>query len=577
MPPSTTISVPVVKRASSEARNSAACAVSRPSPMNPSGMRARRCLRRASTSPPVRCLASRASTIGVCNWPGITVFTRMLCLAYCTATTRENWITPALVAAYATCGEPLKRIPEAEEILTMAPPFCRTMTGRTYLQARNTVLRLESSWRCQASSGNSTGPPAAEPPTLLTRTSIRSWAFTQASTMAETALLSVALHRWDVISPPASRTRSMVSRIESASRSTAKTLAPSRAKITAMARPLPQPGPTQPAPTTIATLPSSLPAMVLIDLDAGGLHHLRPFLDFTPHIGGKFLRRAADQNGSLAEELFLYLRRLDGGNRGGIQFRNDRKGRPGRGHHAIPIVGLDLRVANFAHRRQVRQRLHPQPAPNRKRLDGASRDLWQQNRYVEEHDVNLMADEIIHSRRGAPIGHMDDVDLGAGAEQLAGEMRHAARAGRPVVDGARLRFGKGDQFLHIGDRYSGGGDQELRYPGDEGDRGEILERIIENLLLQGGADRQRAGAGDRDRITIRLGLRHVIGAERARGAGAVVDDDQLPEQLLHLLAEHPADDVVRSARRKGYNESNRLVGIILGVCRQRRGAQGDET
>ena len=37
MPPSTTISVPVTKRASSEARNSAALAVSRPSPAKPTG------------------------------------------------------------------------------------------------------------------------------------------------------------------------------------------------------------------------------------------------------------------------------------------------------------------------------------------------------------------------------------------------------------------------------------------------------------------------------------------------------------------------------------------------------------
>src|SRR5262249_46388151 len=149
-----------------------------------------------------------------------------------------------------------------------------------------------------------------------------------ASTMVETALPSVASHKWDVISPPPSRVRSMVSRIASASRSTAKTVAPSRAKITAMARPLPQPGPTQPAPTTIATLPSSLPAMVLVHLDAGGLHHRRPFLDFTPHIGGKFLRRVADQNGPLAKELFLHLRRLHGGDRCGVQLRNDRRRRP---------------------------------------------------------------------------------------------------------------------------------------------------------------------------------------------------------------------------------------------------------
>src|SRR5215471_145313 len=90
MPPSTTISVPVIKRASSEARNSTACAVSRPSPMKPSGIRATRDLSRASTSPPVRCLASRASTIGVCIWPGTTVFTRTPFLAYCTAVTARK-------------------------------------------------------------------------------------------------------------------------------------------------------------------------------------------------------------------------------------------------------------------------------------------------------------------------------------------------------------------------------------------------------------------------------------------------------------------------------------------------------
>src|SRR5262245_903763 len=40
-------------------------------------------------------------------------------------------------------------------------------------------------------------------------------------------------------------------------RSTQNTCAPSRAKVTAVALPLPQPGPMEPAPTTIATLPLS--------------------------------------------------------------------------------------------------------------------------------------------------------------------------------------------------------------------------------------------------------------------------------------------------------------------------------
>jgi hypothetical protein len=62
-------------------------------------MRARRCFRSASTSPPARWPASRASTIGVCIWPGTTVFTRIPLAAYWTATTRENWMTAAFDAA----------------------------------------------------------------------------------------------------------------------------------------------------------------------------------------------------------------------------------------------------------------------------------------------------------------------------------------------------------------------------------------------------------------------------------------------------------------------------------------------
>src|SRR5205823_1361367 len=48
--------------------------------------------------------------------------------------------------------------------------------------------------------------------------------------------------------------RSSVSFSARSSRSTAKTLAPSSAKRTVVARPLPQPGPTEPAPLTIAIL-----------------------------------------------------------------------------------------------------------------------------------------------------------------------------------------------------------------------------------------------------------------------------------------------------------------------------------
>src|SRR2546425_259540 len=182
--------------------------------------------------------------------PGDTVFTRMPFEAYCTATTRESWITAALVAAYATCAEPVQRKPEVEARLMITPPAWRSITGRTCLQARNTLFRLWSTCASQSSSLISTGPPGAEPPTLLTRMSMRPHSLRQDCTIALTETPSVTSQICILTAAFCT-----VSRRLAASRSTAKTFAPSSAKRTAVARPLPQPGPTEPAPVMIATRP----------------------------------------------------------------------------------------------------------------------------------------------------------------------------------------------------------------------------------------------------------------------------------------------------------------------------------
>src|SRR5688572_25375924 len=147
------------------------------------------------------------------------------------------------------CAEPPQRMPEVEDRLTMAPLFCRSITGSTCLQARNRPFRLCSSCASQDSSLISTGPPGADPPTLLTRMSTRPNFCSHAATMPCTAPESV-MSQTCVAMPGALDT---VSRRNCSLRSTANTFAPSSAKRTAVARPLPQPGPTEPAPATMAT------------------------------------------------------------------------------------------------------------------------------------------------------------------------------------------------------------------------------------------------------------------------------------------------------------------------------------
>src|SRR6266446_6863058 len=105
-----------------------------------------------------------------------------------------------------------------EEMLMMTPLFCWRMIGITCLAAKMQLLRLIATQRSSASSvmsSSSASPPAMLTPTLLCRMSMLPQRLCASATI---------------------------------------TLAPSRAKVRAVARPLPMPSPgLWPAPTTMAT------------------------------------------------------------------------------------------------------------------------------------------------------------------------------------------------------------------------------------------------------------------------------------------------------------------------------------
>src|SRR5882672_4490272 len=94
-------------------------------------------------------------------------------------------------------------------------------------------------------------------PTLLSSTSMRPKVLRQAATIASTSRALAASAVNAVASPPSDVMISTVSWAALPLRSTQNTCAPSRANVTAVALPLPQPGPIEPAPTTIAVLPLS--------------------------------------------------------------------------------------------------------------------------------------------------------------------------------------------------------------------------------------------------------------------------------------------------------------------------------
>src|SRR6266852_5956245 len=139
----------------------------------------------------------------------------------------------------------------------MAPLFCWRMIGITCLQARIVLLRLIATQRSNASSvmsKSSASPPEIETPTLLCRISIlpqRRWASLTIA-LISASLVTSALKATAV--PWSCLIMATVSSALARLWSTHSTLAPSRAKVSAVARPLPMPSPgLWPAPTTMAT------------------------------------------------------------------------------------------------------------------------------------------------------------------------------------------------------------------------------------------------------------------------------------------------------------------------------------
>jgi hypothetical protein len=131
-----------------------------------------------------------------------------------------------------------------------------------------------------------------------------------------------------------------------------------------------------------------------------------------------------------------------------------------------------------------------------------------------------------------------------------------------------------DQLLHAVDRQLGIHDDDHRDDHDAGDRREILDRIVGQLLEQEGIGRVRRVGGHEQRVAVRRRFRRGLGADDGRSARLVVDDEGLIEGGLELVGDEARDDVGGAAGGEGHDDPHRPVGIALGPDR-RGGGEAD--
>jgi hypothetical protein len=92
----------------------------------------------------------------------------------------------------------------------------------------------------------------------------------------------------------------------------------------------------------------------------------------------------------------------------------------------------------------------------------------------------------------------------------------------------------------------------------------FLTRTVEGQLgIQCRVDR-KCGRHDQQRVAIRRGLGHGIGSNHRARAGAVLDDDRLPERFLQVRLQQPRQDVLCRAGLRRHDDADRPAGISIG-------------
>ena len=125
----------------------------------------------------------------------------------------------------------------------------------------------------------------------------------------------------------------------------------------------------------------------------------------------------------------------------------------------------------------------------------------------------------------------------------------------------RGRLGERNELLQ-GFRRDGGIDAHRdRHGAEIGDRREILHHIVLHAHQHRRDDEQRRI--DQQRVAVRRASRHLHGADRAAGAGDVLDDERLPKLFLEELRHRARDDVGQAAGRRGHHHAHRPRWILL--------------
>ena len=148
--------------------------------------------------------------------------------------------------------------------------------------------------------------------------------------------------------------------------------------------------------------------------------------------------------------------------------------------------------------------------------------------------------------------------------------------GVPVPADANVSLAAGQsrqKFSHGRIRRLGGNDQRERDDRQQGDRLQILVRIVIEALEPMLVDGHFRGLADEQRQPVGICHGDAAGADRAASAGAIFHDHRLPERRRKLGRDNARHHIAGAAGRIGHDQVDRAARIGLAPGRQRRHGQ----
>ncbi len=227
------------------------------------------------------------------------------------------------------------------------------------------------------------------------------------------------------------------------------------------------------------------------------------------------------------------------------------------------VESRESRLGGRRHRRQLRGALL---GHHREGAQGPSLHLLQGAAERGDHQRGLAADDVGEGGRRAAVGDDDRLDADAIVETHAGEVAHRAEpgVGVGVLVGGGLHLG--GKRLEVGGGLGGVADEQHGRGGQPRDGREVRHRVVGHLAHDVPCHEMDVGIGQKCGA-VGCGTRHLGGAQRVVGAGAVFHHPRLAERVLEAIGVEPADDIDVAAGRRWNDQAD--IAALLSGCRVR--------